>query len=89
MITQFLDPKNNYVFWQIFGTKKNKDLLILFLNDILEYEDTKMITEVTLLPTTQDPEIAIYRQSIVDVLCKDKIGTQFIVEMQVSTHKGF
>ncbi|WP_082068222.1 PD-(D/E)XK nuclease family transposase [Rickettsia endosymbiont of Ixodes pacificus] len=37
----------------------------------------------------QDPDIAAYRQSIVDVLCRDKYGTQFIVEMQVSKHPGF
>jgi len=89
MITQFLDPKNNYVFWQIFGTDKNKDVLVLFLNDILEYKDNQKILEVEYLPTAQDPEIAVYRQSIIDVLCKDIIGTQFIVEMQVSAHDGF
>jgi len=89
MITQYLNPKNNFVFWQIFGTEKNKEVLILFLNDILEYKDSKKIVEVEFLPTSQDPEIAVYRQSIVDVLCKDKIGTQFIVEMQINSHKGF
>jgi len=89
MLTQFLDPKNNYVFWQIFGTDKNKDILILFLNDILEYKSNQKIVEVEYLPTAQDPEIAVYRQSIIDVLCKDTLGTQFIVEMQVSAHDGF
>ncbi|KAJ6644922.1 Serine recombinase PinE [Pseudolycoriella hygida] len=47
------------------------------------------VTEITFLKTIQDPEIAAYKQSIVDVLCKDKQGTQFIVEMQISKHKGF
>ena len=88
-ITSFLDPKNDFVFRQIFGTEKNKDILIHFLNDILEYKGAEKITEVTFLKPIQDPDIAVYRQSIVDVLCQDNIGTQFIVEMQVSNHKGF
>lgn len=53
------------------------------------YTGEEVITEVTFLKTNQDPDIAAYRQSIVDVLCKDKHGTQFIVEMQVSKHPGF
>lgn len=74
---------------QIFGREKNKDILIHFLNDILGYTGEKEITEVTFLKTIQDPDIAAYKQSIVDVLCKDKHGVQFIVEMQISKHKGF
>ena len=30
-ITKFLDPKNDYAFKRIFGTEKNKDILIHFL----------------------------------------------------------
>lgn len=32
MITKFLDPKNDFAFQKIFGTEKNKDILIHFLN---------------------------------------------------------
>ena len=37
-LSKFLDPKNDFCFKQIFGTEKNKDILIHFLNDILKYE---------------------------------------------------
>ena len=70
-LSKFLDPKNDFCFKKIFGTEKNKDILIHFLNDILKYEGNEQITEVTFLKTIQDPEIAAYRQSIVDVLCKE------------------
>ena len=88
-ITKFLDPKNDFCFKQTFGTEKNKDILIHFLNDILGYKKEEQITEVTFLKTAQDPQIAVYKQSIIDVLCKSQRGEQFIVEMQVSKHKGF
>lgn len=88
-LSKFLDPKNNFAFLQIFGTEKNKDILLHFLNDVLTYKKNEQITEVSFLKTSQDPEIAAYRQSIVDVLCKNQSGEQFIVEMQLTHHKGF
>ncbi|MCC8372025.1 MAG: Rpn family recombination-promoting nuclease/putative transposase [Rickettsia endosymbiont of Pseudomimeciton antennatum] len=88
-LSKFLDPKNDFCFRQIFGTEKNKDILVHFLNDVLKFEGSEQITNVEFLPTIQDPDIAMYRKSIVDVLCKDQHGNQFIVEMQVSEHKGF
>ena len=88
-ISRFLDPKNDFAFRQIFGTEKNKDILIHFINDILGLQGKDEVKEVTFLRTHQDPEIAMYRQSIVDVLCQDQNGVQFILEMQVSRHGGF
>ncbi|UCM85920.1 MAG: Rpn family recombination-promoting nuclease/putative transposase [Rickettsia endosymbiont of Culicoides impunctatus] len=88
-LSKFLDPKNDFCFRQIFGTEKNKDILVHFLNDVLSLEENEKIINVTFLPTNQDPDIAAYRQSIVDVLCQDQNGNQIIVEMQVSKHKGF
>jgi predicted transposase/invertase (TIGR01784 family) len=88
-ITKFLDPKNDVAFRRIFGTEKNKDILIHFINDILELKDRDKIKEITFLPTIAVPEIAAKKQSVVDVLCKDENGVQLIIEMQVSPQEGF
>lgn len=88
-LSKFLDPKNDFAFKRIFGTEKNVHILIQFLNDILGSHLEQPIKEVTFLKTSQDPEIASKKQSIVDVLCKDEKGTQYIIEMQVATTDGF
>lgn len=88
-LSKFLDPKNDIAFRKIFGSEEHKDILINFINDILELEGISQIEEVEFLSTIQDPEIAYKKQSIVDVLCKDISGTQIIVEMQVAPTKGF
>jgi predicted transposase/invertase (TIGR01784 family) len=88
-MSRFLDPKNDVAFKKIFGTEKNKDILIHFLNDILSLGDKDEITEVEFLSTIQDADIASKKQSLVDVLCKDKTGIQYIIEMQVSPSLGF
>lgn len=89
MITKYLDPKNDIAFRKIFGSEKNKDILIHFLNDMLVFREGKPIQNITFLKTNQHPELAYKKESIVDVLCKDEVGHQYIVEMQVANQKGF
>ncbi|MBU6149770.1 MAG: Rpn family recombination-promoting nuclease/putative transposase, partial [Verrucomicrobia bacterium] len=88
MITKFLDPKNDLAFKRIFGTERNSDILIHFLNDILNLKKDP-IQRVTFLKPNQDPVVAAERQSIVDVLCEDEKHTKFIIEMQVARDPGF
>jgi len=89
MLSKFLDPKNDIAFRRIFGSERNKDILIHFINDILVFKEAASITEVTFLKTIQDPEIVTKKTSIVDVLCQDEKGNKYIVEMQVAKEKGF
>jgi len=89
IITKFLDPKNDFAFKKIFGTEKNKDILIHFLNDMVTFKEKYPIQEVTFLKPSQDPDTAAKKTSIVDILCRDEKGNQYIVEMQVAKDKGF
>lgn len=88
-LSKFLDPKNDVAFRRIFGTEKNKDILIHFLNDILGFTGKNVIQDIEFLSTIQDPDIASKKQSIVDVLCRDSSGIQYVCEMQVAKTKGF
>jgi predicted transposase/invertase (TIGR01784 family) len=89
MLSKFLDPKNDVAFKKIFGSEKNKDILIHFLNDVITFRENGPIKEVSFLKTIQDPETAALKTSIVDILCKDENGNTYIVEMQVAKEKGF
>ena len=89
MLTKFLDPKNDVAFRRIFGTERNKDILIDFLNDMITFKEKATITDVTFLKTIQDPEVAARKTSVVDVLCTDQNGHTYVVEMQVAKEKGF
>ena len=88
-VSKFLDPKNDIAFKKIFGSEKNKDILIHFINDIMGFKDGDLIKDVSFLSPVQDPEIAYKKQSAVDVLCEAENGTKIIVEMQVAPFKGF
>ena len=88
-LSKFLDPKNDVAFRKVFGSEQHKDIVIHFINDILELKGSDQIENVDFLSPIQDPAIASKKQSIVDVLCSAKNGVQIIVEMQVAPTKGF
>ncbi|MGB7127504.1 MAG: Rpn family recombination-promoting nuclease/putative transposase [Candidatus Rhabdochlamydia sp.] len=88
-IFKYLDPKNDIAFKKIFGTEKNKDILLHFLNDILGFSGDQSIVDIEFLSPILAPKIALKKQSIVDVLCKDKLGVKYIIEMQVTKSRGF
>ncbi len=86
---KFLNPRNDVAFKRLFGTEKNKDILITLLNEVLKNQLHRKIVDVLFLSPIQEPEILSKKQSIVDVLCKDKDGCQYIIEMQVANTTGF
>src|SRR5688572_8402026 len=89
MLTRYLDPKNDFAFKRIFGTKKNEDILIALLNEVLKNQLHRKIETVQFLTPIQEPEILAKKQSLVDVLVEDKDGCQYIIEMQVASTAGF
>jgi predicted transposase/invertase (TIGR01784 family) len=85
-IDKFGDPKNDVVFKKLFGNEKNKDLLIDFINSVLP---EKHVEDVEYIPTNLEPEIRAKKQSILDVLCTDKNGSKYIIEIQNAKEKSF
>jgi predicted transposase/invertase (TIGR01784 family) len=89
MFNRFLDPKNDFAFKKIFGQEKNKDILIHFLNDVLDHTTMGIIQDVSFIDLQLAPEIEARKQSFVDILCTDEKGSRFIVEMQVARQDHF
>jgi len=89
VIRKYLNPKNDVAFKRIFGTEKNKDILISMLNAVVGNQLHTPIHEITFLSPFQEPEAWAQKQSVVDVLCKDQDDCQYIIEMQVANAKGF
>jgi len=84
---RFADLKNDYVFRRIFGTHPN--ILRGLLNDLLERTGERTIQHIEYLPSEQLPLVQGAKLSILDVRCKDRSGTQFVVEMQLIHMSGF
>jgi predicted transposase/invertase (TIGR01784 family) len=83
----FADLKNDFVFRRIFAT--HPDILRRLLNDLLERTGDQTIASLEYLPGEQLPVVEGAKLSILDVRCKDRAGTTFVVEMQLIHHPGF
>ena len=46
MITKYVDPKNDFAFKRIFGSEKNKDILIALLNDVFSSQLNSKIERI-------------------------------------------
>ena len=84
---KFINPFTDVGFKRIFGQEINKDLLIDFLNALLEGE--RQVKDITFLDKEQLPVFEDDRKLIYDVYCTDGNGEQFIVEMQNQSHLNF
>jgi PD-(D/E)XK nuclease family transposase len=83
----FADLKNDFVFRRIFAT--HPELLRRLLNDLLERTAERTIESIEYLPSEQLPLVLGAKLSILDVRCKDRTGTTFVVEMQLIHVPGF
>lgn len=80
-VMRYLNPKADLTFKRVFG--EHLDLAKSLLNALLPLTPDQEITELEYLPAELVPDNPLRKNSIVDVRCKDKLGRQFIVEMQM------
>jgi predicted transposase/invertase (TIGR01784 family) len=79
---KFADPKNDLAFKKIFGDIKHKNILISFLNSVLDFKENLAIVDVSLANSYQIPKIPELKETILDIKATNRDGHTFIVEMQ-------
>jgi len=84
---RYLDPKNDLTFKRIFG--EHPHLCMSLLNSLLPLDDSQQIVSLEYQSGEMVPEIPLLKNSIVDVRCTDRMGRQFIVEMQMFWSESF
>jgi predicted transposase/invertase (TIGR01784 family) len=80
----FVDPKNDVAFRKIFGDENKKEILISFLNNILEFAGSdKEIMDIDIKNPYQVPKLKDLKETILDIKAVDKRNIHYIIEMQV------
>ena len=77
---RYINPLTDFGFKRIFGTEANKDLLIDFLNSVLEIEGK--IVSLDYQNPEQKGRIKTARDAFLDLYCTTGKGEHIIVEMQ-------
>ena len=86
---KFADPKNDIAFKKIFGDENHKEVLISFLNAVLDFQGEQTIIDVELANPYQVPKIEALKETILDIKATNQNGDHFIVEMQKNDQGNF
>ena len=76
----------DFMFKRLFGSEANKDVLIGFLNMLLEDAE---IEDVEFIPTEHYGLTDLDRKAIFDISCRCKDGSMLIIEMQKGYQEHF
>ncbi|MFH1961328.1 MAG: Rpn family recombination-promoting nuclease/putative transposase, partial [bacterium] len=86
---QFLDVKTDFAFKKVFGSDESKDILISFLNAVIDFGEGEKIVDLTIVDPYQIPLVTGMKDSFVDVKAKLSNHKNVIIEMQILNVAGF
>jgi hypothetical protein len=78
---RYLDPKNHFTFYEIFG--KHSDILIDFLNAILRLEGNEKIISLDFILQQEAPKVPLFVYTYINAKCTNQLKKEFIIELQV------
>ena len=84
---RYINPYTDFGFKKLFGTDMNKELLISFLNALLEGKEE--VEDITYLNVEQMGDRELDRRAVFDVYCQSSWGERFLVEMQKGEQEFF
>ena len=84
---EFINPFTDFGFKRIFGQEISKEILIDFLNLLLNGEQS--IVSLRFKNPELQPDIKDKRRVVFDLYCESDNGTEFIVEMQAARQEFF
>lgn len=87
IIERYANFYTDFAFKKLFGTEMNKDLLISFLNALLQGRE--VVLDINYLNTEHLGTQEYDRRAVFDVYCKNDKGEVFLVEMQKGEQQFF
>jgi len=82
-----INPRVDFAFLKLFGSKENNDLLLSLINAIVSEQD--QVVEVELKNPFRLPDYRIDKIPLLDIKAKGGNGRWFNIEMQISGDRNF
>lgn len=84
---RYVNFYTDFAFKKLFGTEANKDMLISFLNSLLDGKEE--IKDLTYLNSEHLGTTEYDRKAVFDVYCENEKGEKFLIEMQKAEQQFF
>jgi len=85
---KYINPFTDFGFRKLFGEESSKEVLIDFLNTLLQGEESEIVS-LSFINNEQLGESILDRRAIFDLYCENQEGEKFIVELQKSKQNYF
>lgn len=83
-MSPYINPVRDIFIKFLFGSEENKDLLLSFINSVMEDSGFPKIVKVHLKNPFNYKEFSVDKESILDVRAEDEEGTIFNIEVQAN-----
>ena len=87
LLERYVNFYTDFAFKKLFGTESNKELLISFLNSLLDGKEK--IENLTYLNSEHLGTTESDRKAVFDVYCENEKGEKFLIEMQKAEQQFF
>lgn len=87
LLERYVNFYTDFAFKKLFGTEANKELLISFLNSLLDGKEE--IKKLTYLNSEHLGTMESDRKAVFDVYCENEKGEKFLIEMQKAEQQFF
>ncbi|MBV6343554.1 PD-(D/E)XK nuclease family transposase, partial [Candidatus Magnetobacterium casense] len=64
---RFVDVKSDIAFKRIFGNESRKEILISFLNAVLDLNGDKELDDISILSPYQTPKVKDLKYTVIDI----------------------
>ncbi len=86
---RFLDVRTDFAFKKVFGSEDSKDILLSFINALIDFGGGRKVTDLTIVDPYNIPLLKGMKDTYVDVKAVLNDNSRVIIEMQVLNHEGF
>jgi len=83
---ELLNPRNDFLFKRIFGVEENEDLLVNFINAVLEDAGEPLIRSATVLNPEISQDALMDKRSVLDIRARSGLGQEIDIEVQIGRH---
>lgn len=87
LLERYANFYTDFAFKKLFGTEANKELLVSFLNALLDGKEN--IQKLTYLNSENLGTTEFDRKAVFDVYCENEKGEKFLIEMQKAEQQFF
>ena len=86
-MTEFLNPRNDFLFKRLFGVAEHEVLLVAFINAVFQDSGRPLVRSATILNPEIPQDALRDKRSVFDIHVRTDLGQEIDIEVQTRRHE--